>query len=101
MKHYTQIDENIRLDFKMIFEGRKITYFAINVAIIDDGMEDVFRIDTAHKGLHMMKFWVSPEPKYLERAKKGEYNHEFNEWKKDVLKNYKRWVDLYKRSRKK
>ncbi len=96
-KHFTRIIDDIRIDFRFEIEDGRIRHFCINVCLIEkEGTEDVFRVDTAHKGLHVQKFWISNEPKYLENKRKDEYNPEFNYWKREVLENFENWVKLYK-----
>lgn len=98
--HDSLIIEDKRIDIRFMLERGTIKHFAINVAILtDDKTEDVFRVDTAHKGLHVMKFWISPKPKYLEEERKDNYNSEFSRWKKEVIESCVRWVELYKKAK--
>ena len=97
-KHFTRIIDDIRIDFRFEIQKGKIGHFCINVCLIGkERAEDVFRVDTAHKGLHIQKFWISNKPKYLERQRKENYNTEFNYWKREVLENFERWVRSYKK----
>src|SRR3989344_2937581 len=95
-KHFTEIKDDIRIDYRFIIEKGKIKHFSINVSILKENKsEDVFRVDTAHKGLHVQKFWISPKPKYLENKRKENYNSEFNYWRKEVKENFERWAKIY------
>lgn len=97
-KHFTHIEDDARIDFRFEIEKGKIVHFSINISIMtDDGNIDVYRVDTAHQGLHEQKFWISPKPKYLEKERKDNYNDEFNRRKKEILENFGRWAKLYKR----
>lgn len=99
-KKWHIIDDDMRIDMRFEVESGDIKHFAINVALLmNDRAEDVFRVDTAHKGLHIMKFWLSPEPKYLETKRKDMYNAEFSEWKKEVMDNCRRWIEMYKKKK--
>lgn len=96
-KHYTHIDNGARIDFRLVIEKGKVVHFSINIAIItESGMEDVYRVDTAHKGLHEQRFWISSKPKYSEKTRKTDYTQDFNEKKREALENFARWVKLYK-----
>jgi len=96
----TYIEDDARIDVKLIIEKGMIRHFAINVAILlDDTYEDVYRIDTAHKGLHEQRFWISKVPTYLEEYRKEDYKQEFLEAKKSVLENFKKWIELHKNKR--
>ncbi len=97
-KHAIETYDNIRIDTRIILDKKAVKHFAINVAIIrEDGKtEDVFRVDTAHEGLHEMKFWISSEPKYLEKTKKEDYTHDLNQWVQIVDENFRTWVKTYK-----
>ncbi|MBI4170309.1 MAG: hypothetical protein HY514_01335 [Candidatus Aenigmarchaeota archaeon] len=99
-KHYSLIKNDIRIDVRFIKEKKRIVHFAINVALLIDGKaEDVFRIDTAHKGLHVMRFWISTKLKYLENKRKDDYRYEFNKWKKEVIENFEKWAEIYRRTK--
>ena len=101
-KHISQtlVEGNARLDFKLEIELRKIKHFSINVALIsENGSEDVFRVDTAHERLHTQKFWISPEPAWLEDEGKGDYLQDFLYWKKEVLENFERWIELFRKKK--
>ena len=96
-----EVHGDVRIDTRILLERKIIRHFAINVAIIRENgdTEDVFRVDTAHKGLHKMRFWISIEPEYLEKARKENYNNEFNEWTKNVDENFVSWVKTYKQTK--
>lgn len=86
-----------RIDIRKLSKDYRIVHFAINVSILrDDAHHDVFRVDTAHKGLHVQKFWISPEPIYLEGEKKDNYRNEFDKWVETVFENYERWCRMWK-----
>lgn len=96
-KHLTYIEEDARIDFRFIVEQGKIRHFSINVSIIIESKNiDVYRVDTAHKGLHEQRFWINLKPKYLEKEKKDDYTTVFNQKKQAVLENFKKWVYLFK-----
>lgn len=96
-----EIHDDIRIDTRIILDKKIVKHFAINVAIIRENgnAEDVFRVDTAHRGLHEMRFWISPEPKYLEKNKKKNYKNDFDEWVKTVDESFRIWVKTYKEKR--
>jgi len=96
--HYKIIENNIRTDFRFIMDKGKVKYFCINVSLLK-GTErkNVFRVDTAHKGLHFQKFWISNEPKYLENKRKDDYKSDFVQWKREVKENYRRWVENFRK----
>lgn len=98
--HTTYIEDDARIDVRMIIDKGKIKHFAINVAVLfDDACEDVYRVDTAHDGLHEQKFWISDAPVYFEKNRREDHNQEFSEAKKKVLENFKKWIELYKNKR--
>lgn len=96
-----EIHGDVRIDTRIILDKKIVKHFAINVAIVRENgdTEDVFRVDTAHKGLHKMKFWISPEPEYIEKSRKGNYTNDFNEWLKVVDENFRTWVKTYKQKK--
>jgi len=100
-KHIIEIHSDVRIDTRMIIDRKIIRHFAINVAIIQENgdTEDVFRVDTAHKGLHKMRFWISAEPEYIEKTRKENYTNDFNEWAKIVDENFASWAKTYKRKK--
>lgn len=93
-----EVHDDVRIDTRIILDKKVVKHFAINVAIIRENgyMEDVFRVDTAHRGLHKMRFWISPEPEYTEKIRKENYTNDFNEWIKIVDENVRTWVKAYK-----
>lgn len=96
-KHYKLIENDAQIDFRLVIENGKIVHFSINLSLITEKENiDVYRVDTAHKGLHEQRFWISPKPKYLEKKRKENYNSEYNQKKKEVLENFERWIKLYK-----
>lgn len=85
-----------RIDWRMLIRKGRVVHFAINVSILDEEKcRDVFRIDTAHRGLHVQKFWISPKPSYMEAKRKDDYTADFREWKREVFENAKRWCRLW------
>ncbi len=86
-----------RLDFRWVIKRRRIIDFAINISLLEGEKSiDVFRVDTKHEYLHEQRFWISPKPKPLNM----DYNVAFVEKKKEVFKNYERWIKLFKEARK-
>lgn len=95
--HITEIKDDARIDFSWKMIKGKITFFAINVSLLeDDERHDVYRVDTSHGYLHEQKFWRSPKPKKLEEM---DYNAAFIASKKEVLENFERWIALFKKRR--
>ena len=88
----------IRVDARGLMRRKKLIYFAINVSLSDgDEENDVFRVDTAHRGLHVRKFWIGSEPKYLEEKRKEDYTVEFREWSREVSNQCRRWCAFWKK----
>ena len=96
-----EIHGDIRIDTRIILDRKIIKHFAINVSIIRENgdTEDIFRVDTAHKGLHKMRFWISTEPEYMEKIRKEDYANDFNEWAKTVDESFITWVKTYKQKK--
>lgn len=91
-------DDGVRIDIKQVIEGSKVKYFAINVSlIVGDTRHDVFRVDTAHGYLHQQRFWISDKPEKLQSEKKKDYKGDLGNWKDKVIKNYKEYVELYRK----
>ena len=96
-KHYKLIEDDAQIDFRLEIENGKVVHFSINLSIITDkGNIDIYRVDTAHQGLHEQKFWISPKPKYIEKRRKENYDSDYSQKKKEVLENFEKWVKLYK-----
>ena len=97
-KHTRLMFDDIRVDIRQIMEGRKVKHFVINVALVaDNKVHDVFRIDTAHGYLHMQKFWISNEPIKLRDRRKDNYAGDFGYWKNKVEKEWRTYVELYRK----
>jgi hypothetical protein len=93
-------DGDVKIDVKQLMSGRKVKEFAINVAVIvGNKPHDVFRVDTAHGYLHVQKFWISDKPEKLQTKKKKDYVGDFGYWKDEVVKNYRSYVDQWKKKR--
>lgn len=84
------------MDFKWTTEKKKIVAFSINVSILEDeNSTDVYRIDTSHGYMHEHRFWKSLKPEMIDMN----YNRAFIEKKNEVIKNYARWIMLFKKAR--
>ena len=95
--HVTEIKDDVRIDFRWKIKKGKITYFAINLSLLEDHKRhDVYRVDTAHGHLHEQRFWQSPKPRKLGET---DYNTAFVIKKKEILENFERWIKLFKRTR--
>lgn len=88
--------EVAKLDFNWTIEKKLITDFSINVSVLgEEKSMDVYRVDTKHGYLHEHRLWQSTNPKRLDMG----YNKAFTEKKKEVMKNYRRWVLLFRENR--
>jgi hypothetical protein len=93
-------DGDVKIDVKQVMSGRKVKEFAINLAVIVGSKpQDVFRVDTAHGYLHVQKFWISDKPEILQAKKKKDYVGDFGYWKDEVTKNYRSYVDQWKKKK--
>jgi len=85
--------EVAKIDVSWSMERNMITDFSINVSVLkEDSSFDVYRVDTKHGYLHEHRFWQSLKPKKLDMG----YNEAFTEKKKEIMKNYKKWILLFK-----
>ena len=85
-----------RIDFMWSMERGEITEFSINVSLLEgDRATDVYRVDTKHGYLHEHRFWRSPKPEEINM----DYKKAFTEKKEETLKNYRKWVTLFKQNR--
>lgn len=95
--HVTEIKDDARIDFRWKARKGRITFFAINLSLLEEHKrQDVYRVDAAHGYLHEQRFWRSPKPIRLEEMN---YNTAFTEKKKEVLENFERWIALFKKTR--
>lgn len=96
-KHFTHVENETRVDIRFKTKKGEVVDFSINVSFIkNDKRKDVYRVDTAHGYLHEQRFWRSPRPKSLENLY-PDYNTAFNQKKKEVMENFKRWIKLFKK----
>lgn len=56
-------------------------------------------MDTAHNYLHEQKFWITPEPRDLEKEYLGDYNAAYEKKREEVLEKFRDWVKLFKLKR--
>ena len=94
-KYFYKIIENVRLDVRWKVSKGKVTFFCINLSKIDNtgNLIDIYRVDTSHDYPHEQKFWRSPKPIKLE----GNYNKLFNEKKKEVIKNWRKYLRWFEK----
>ena len=97
-KSYTLIRDTksgdiARIDFTWELERSRITYFSINLSVLDEEKSvDVYRIDTEHGFVHEHKLWKTNERERLNM----DYNDAFVKKKEEVIQNYGRWILLFR-----
>ncbi len=94
---HVDVDENARIDVIFDIEDGKVVHFSINLSWINEKAHDVYRVDTFHGFLHEHKFWISDSKVKLDM----DWHHAFNVKLKEVKKNYRKWVRLFQKKRKK
>lgn len=93
--HITEVEDDARIDFRWVMKKGRITDFAINVSLLEEHKRyDVYRVDTSHGYPHEQRFWQSPKPIKLDES---DYNVAFVKKKKEVLENFQRWIDMFKK----
>ncbi len=92
----TKEGDIVRIDFIWSMEKGDITEFSINISLLEgDRTADVYRVDTKHGYLHEHRFWRSQKPEGLNMG----YKKAFMEKKEEALKNYEKWIMLFKQNR--